>query len=266
MARGAAHASWAYVACALVALSAPWFFLTERALFGWVLLALGLAVAAAGNRRLAADLLPTASGIAILGLLPVIGFAPAGAALFAALLGLAVVVPWFVSRFLTRRDAVSFAWSDGWPWSRARLWVLLAVPVAGVLVLAPYLVFAGGHEFWPPFRGASGAVTLALGILALGLWEELFFIGVVASSLRPHLAAWAAIALRVMVAVPLLWSWGFQGLGPWIIAAFSVFQGWLWERTRSLSYVIAVHLAFDLALIASLLWARYPGWLDAAGS
>jgi membrane protease YdiL (CAAX protease family) len=133
-------------------------------------------------------------------------------------------------------------------------------------VLAPYLIALRGHEHWPPVEGVGAALVLAVGIFALGLWEELFFVGVVANSLRRHLPAWGTVAVRVAIAVPLLWSWGFQGIGPWIIAAFSVFQGWLWERTRSLSYVIAVHLAFDVALIVSLLWARYPGWLDAAGS
>jgi membrane protease YdiL (CAAX protease family) len=132
----------------------------------------------------------------------------------------------------------------------------------GCIILAPYLIVVQGHEFWPAFDGWAAVLMLAVGIFALGLWEELFFIGVVASSVRPHLAVWATIAVRVAIAVPLLWSWGFQGWGPVIIAAFSVFQGWLWERTRSLTYVIAVHLAFDVALIVTLLWARYPGWLE----
>jgi membrane protease YdiL (CAAX protease family) len=217
-------------------------------------------------RTVALDVFPVAVGVGILAFLPPIGFDAGGSAIFAGLLALAVVIPWLLARFVTRRTSVSFAWSDGWPWSRKQWWWLAAVPLAGCLVLAPYLIGLRGHEYWPPVEGIGAAIMLAVGIFALGLWEELFFVGVVANSLRRHLPAWGTVAVRVAIAVPLLWSWGFQGIGPWIIATFSVFQGLLWERTRSLSYVIAVHLAFDVALIVTLLWARYPGWLDAAGS
>jgi len=62
--------------------------------------------------------------------------------------------------------------------------------------------------------------------------------------------------------VPLLWSWGFTGAGIAIIAAFALTQGWIYERTKSLSYVIAVHLTFDLVMIAVLVWAKNPTWPD----
>jgi membrane protease YdiL (CAAX protease family) len=247
----------------MVAGSSTWFFALDRALIGWVLLILGLGIAAVWARPLVFDLMAPAAGIAILTLLPgEIGLDAGGSAHFAVVLALALVVPWAFTRFVTRSRSVEFAWSGGRRWSRKQWLGLAVVPFVGCVVLAPYLIWLDGHEFWPPIQGLAAAVMLAVGIFGLGLWEELFLVGVLAQSVRPHVAAWVAIAMRVAIAVPLLWSWGFQGLGPVIIAAFAVFQGLLWERTRSLGYVTAVHLAFDVALIVTLLWARYPGWLD----
>ena len=42
---------------------------------------------------------------------------------------------------------------------------------------------------------------------------------------------------------------------------FALIQGYIFNRTRSLPYVVSVHLIFDCVLWAILLHAHNPGWL-----
>ena len=256
-------AVWRYVAGALITLAALPLFALSAPIIGWAMLLAGVAVSFVAGRKVGLDLLPVAAGIGILTLLPAepeLGLA--GMSRFTLVLAAALVIPWLISRFGTRAGGVTFPFRDGRRWGREQ-WIFLAVvPLLGYVVLPAYFIDAEGHANWPAVDGIGAIAMLTVGILGLGLWEELFFVGVVFSSLRPHVGAWRAIVLRAVVVVPLLWDWGFRGIGWVIILVFALVQGWIYERTKSLSYVIAVHLTFDLVMIAVLVWAKHPEWVD----
>jgi hypothetical protein len=42
---------------------------------------------------------------------------------------------------------------------------------------------------------------------------------------------------------------------------FALLQGFIFARTKSLTYVVCVHLLFDLVVFLVLVHAHNPGWL-----
>jgi len=52
----------------------------------------------------------------------------------------------------------------------------------------------------------------------------------------------------------------FVGWGPVVIYGFALLQGLTYHRTRSLLYIIVLHLMFDSILFYMIANRWYPGW------
>jgi hypothetical protein len=52
-----------------------------------------------------------------------------------------------------------------------------------------------------------------------------------------------------------------HGRSRWLTIPFALVQGYLFNRTRSLLYIVSTHLIFDCVLFLVLLPAHKPGWL-----
>ena len=59
-----------------------------------------------------------------------------------------------------------------------------------------------------------------------------------------------------MLFTSFLWELGFHAWGPLFIYPFALVQGWIFKLTRSLTYIVCVHLLFLV-----LVHAHNPGWL-----
>ena len=90
---------------------------------------------------------------------------------------------------------------------------------------------------------------LFIGVNAVGLWDELFFICTVFTLLRRHFPTVAGQSPQAMVFVSFLWELGYQSWGPLLTFPFALVQGYIFNRTRSLPYVVSVHLIFDCVLL-----------------
>jgi membrane protease YdiL (CAAX protease family) len=97
---------------------------------------------------------------------------------------------------------------------------------------------------------------------AVGLWDELFFICTVFALLRRHFPMWTANLLQAVGFVSFLWELGYQSWGPALTVPFAVLQGYIFQRTRSLAYVVTVHLSFDLIIFMILVHAHTPALFD----
>ena len=51
--------------------------------------------------------------------------------------------------------------------------------------------------------------------------------------------------LQAIVFVSFLWELGYQAWGPLLTIPFALLQGFIFMKTRSLTYVVTVHLLFD---------------------
>ena len=76
--------------------------------------------------------------------------------------------------------------------------------------------------------------------------------------LRRHFPDWLANGLQAIVFVSFLWELGYRAWGPALTIPFALIQGWIFVRTRSLSYVVTVHLLFDAVVFAVLVHAHNP--------
>ncbi|MCR2801625.1 CPBP family intramembrane metalloprotease [Microbacterium sp. zg-Y818] len=272
--------SLATVPALLVCLAAPAFFVLLQPLLGWALLIAGLVVAALVERRGERDAVPAASdtrppslvrdlslialGMVIVSLIDLKAELDNAAMVrFTLALGGAVVVPYVISRWVYRDRAISFPWRGGGRWTTFQWVWLLLVLVLGWLILPFYFITSGVYMNWPVVDTPDLIARLFVGVGAVGIWDELFFICTVFALLRRHFADLSANLLQAIVFVSFLWELGYREWGPALTIPFALLQGYIFLRTRSLAYVVTVHLLFDAVVFAVLVHAHNPGLLDA---
>ncbi|CAL4860459.1 CPBP family intramembrane glutamic endopeptidase [Microbacterium sp. MM2322] len=255
----------------LVCLAAPAFFVLLTPWLGWVLLAAGLALAvalegrdaAASGPSLTRDLSLIAIGMLIVSVIPLKAELDNAAMIrFTLALGGAVLVPYLVSRFVYRDHAIRFPWRGGGRWTRWQWAWLVAVLVLGWLLLPFYFITSGVYENWPVVDTPDLIARLFVGVGAVGIWDELFFICTCFALLRRHFADATANVLQAVVFVSFLWELGYRAWGPALTIPFALLQAVIFLRTKSLAYVVTVHLLFDAVVFAVLVHAHNPGLLD----
>ena len=256
----------------LVCLAAPAFFVLLLPWLGWLLLAAGVGAAwlmergrvRAPGPSLTRDLSLIALGMLIVSAISLEAKLDDLSMLrFTLALGGAVVVPYAVSRWLYRDRAIAFPWRGGGRW-RGWQWAWLgAVLVLGWLILPFYFITSGVYLNWPIVDTPDLIGRLFIGVGAVGIWDELFFICTVFALLRRHFADAAANALQAIVFVSFLWELGYRAWGPVLTIPFALLQAVIFLKTRSLGYVVTVHLLFDVVVFAVLVHAHNPGLLDA---
>jgi len=168
----------------------------------------------------------------------------------------AVAVPYVLSRRIFGDRQVRFPWRGAWPWSPLQWAYLGIVLVAGWLILPYYFITSGVYRNWPAVHEWHEIGRLFVGVNAVGIWDELFFICTVFALFLRHFPMWQANLLQAIVFVAFLWELGYQSWGPLLTVPFALLQGWLFGRTRSLAYVITVHLLFDLIVFLVIVHAH----------
>ncbi|MCB7137107.1 CPBP family glutamic-type intramembrane protease [Cellulosimicrobium marinum] len=265
----AARAPWAVgsparlLAAALVAFSAVLLFAVHVRPLGYVALVLGVALGWAVDRVLGHDLALIGVGLAIISSISLeADLSDAGMARFTVALSLAVLVPWALSRFAFQDRTITFPVATGRRWTRGQLVYLAVVVVAGYLILPFYFIGSGAYRNWPEVTGTQEIVRLFVGVNAVGIWDELFFVCLVFALLRKHFGMWTANLLQATVFVSFLWELGYREWGPLLTIPFALVQGWIFSWSKSFTYVVAVHLLFDLVVFGVLVHAHHPELFD----
>ena len=117
-----------------------------------------------------------------------------------------------------------------------------------VVLLPFYFISSGAYQNWPAVHEPDAVIRLFIGVNAVGIWDELFFICTIFTLLCRHFPVWLANLLQATVFVSFLWELGYQSWGPLLTIPFALVQGAIFRMTRSLSYVVTVHLLFDLEI------------------
>lgn len=172
----------------------------------------------------------------------------------------AVVGPW---AWLRRRDPGVIEYII-FPkrWSALEIfYVVLSVPLAWAIVHWYFFVLTPEMPLQWPVSAASSREQiwrLFFGINGVGIWDELFFLNTVYAVLRSLFPArWANLAQAVVYA-SVLNDMAFIGAGPVIVYCFALTQGIMYERSRALIYVLAVHLIVDAFLVKAILHYHQP--------
>lgn len=240
-----------------VALSAFLLFGLRLTVLGLVVLAASILAAILYDRELGRDLILIGLGITIVSTTSVEAdvswpsFVRIGL-----VLGLAVASPFLVDRLLFRRRAITFPWRSHEKKTRLELAYLFAVPALGFLILPFYFIRSGAYENWPHITDLSELGRFFVGVNAVGTWDELFFICTCFALLRRHFPLWQANLLQAVIFVSFLWELGYRAWGPLLTFPFALLQGFLFAKTRSLGYVLAVHLLFDALVFLAIVHAH----------
>ncbi|WP_442881216.1 CPBP family glutamic-type intramembrane protease [Aurantimicrobium sp.] len=249
-----------FLSALLVVTSAPLFFVFHTS-WGYLTVTAGLALAFTISWRFARDLLLIA--------IPLVGIEQislkanlewGNIALMGTVLVLAVAVPYSLSRWVFKDHAISFPGRPGQPWSRLE-WIWLGlVLILGWLILPVYFIGSGSYLNWPAVAEPSEIARLFVGVGFVGIWDELFFICTIFALLRRHFPLWVANGLQAIVFVSFLWELGYRSWGPLLTIPFALIQAWIFEKSKSVYYVITVHLLFDVVVFLVLIYAYHPQW------
>jgi membrane protease YdiL (CAAX protease family) len=254
--------SWNLVPAVLVSLSAFLMFGLQRELVAYPVLAAGIGVGFLLDRDLGRSLLLIGLGITPIGLISVAAdIRWSHYFLVAGVLTVAVLTPYLLDRFVFKRHVIRFPLRSGRKWTVKERIYLVSVPALAYLIMPFYFINSGTYQNWPAPREPSELARLFVGVNAVGLWDELFFICTVFTLLRRHFPIWQANLLQAVIFVSFLWELGYTSWGPFLTFPFALVQGYLFARTRSLPYVLCTHLIFDCVLWLILVYAHNPGWL-----
>lgn len=169
--------SWKLVPAVLLSLSGVLLFGIENDAVGYSMLAMSLAAAALTDRRLMRHLALAAAGMVIISLVPLnADLSIQHMALMGGALTLAVLVPWLVSRFVYREKIIKFPVNTGRKWPLAAKLYLIGVVALGYFILPVYLISTEVYQNWPDASEPTIFWRLFLGVNAVGIWDELFFI------------------------------------------------------------------------------------------
>lgn len=179
--------------------------------WGYVPLILGVVLGLIVDRALGRDLALIGIGQVILSTISLnADLTDAGIARFTVVLSLAVVVPWAISRWVFKHRVIVFPMGTRDRWSRT-MWIYLGVVIVlGFLILPPYFIGSGAYQNWPDTTTANEIGRLFVGVNAVGIWDELFFVCVVFALLRQHFPMWHANILQSVVFVSFLWELGYR--------------------------------------------------------
>ena len=261
--RRTTRAALRLLAAALVCGAAVALYVALSRPVGYAMLAAGVALAWAVDRHLARHLSVIAASLAIISSMSLrADLSDAGMARFAVVLGLAVALPVLVLRFVAKENVIAFPWRTGERWGRFEYTYLVVVLSLGYLLLPPYFIGSGSYRNWPTVVEPGEIARLFLGVNAVGLWDELFFVCTVFALLRRHFPVGVANVLQSVVFVSFLWELGYRSWGPALTIPFALLQGYIFARTRSLAYVVTVHLSFDLIIFMILVNAHTPTLFD----
>jgi membrane protease YdiL (CAAX protease family) len=119
------------------------------------------------------------------------------------------------------------------------------------------------HWLQPPEYDRAQAVRLIIGINAVGIWDELFFINTVYGCLRSLFPArWANLG-QAVIYTSVLNRMAFTGVGPIVVGLFALTQGMMYEKSRCLLYVLTVHVIVDVFLLMAIFHHYYPAMTPA---
>ncbi|NKY40580.1 CPBP family intramembrane metalloprotease [Cellulomonas septica] len=251
------------LAAALVCGSAVLLFAVHVRPLGYVPLVAGVLLALVVDRALGRDLALVGLGMAIITTISLkADLSDAGIARFAVVLSAAVLVPYVVHRYVLGQDVIRFPVRTGRRWSRTQVVYLLVVVLLAYLILPWYFLGSGAYLNWPVVDTGQEVARLFVGVNAVGIWDELFFVCTVLALLRVHFPFPVANVLQAAVFVSFLWELGYREWGPLLTIPFALVQGWIFRKTASLTYVVSVHLLFDLVVFMVLVHAHEPSLFD----
>jgi membrane protease YdiL (CAAX protease family) len=174
-----------------------------------------------------------------------------------------LVVPALLARYWLKQP-LDYNWLSGrWSW-RNWLWLVAGFWIAyGVLWLYFHRWTPDLHLSWnlAAYENRTEALwRIFWGCNFVGMWDELAFINFVFVLLWRRFPFWEANLAQAVFFTSFLYDMAFVGWGPVVIFSFALIQGYTYRTTRSLLYIIVLHLMVDTILFYMIANRWFPGW------
>jgi hypothetical protein len=140
-------------------------------------------------------------------------------------------------------------------------YTLLSIPLAWVAFKFYFKVLSPEVPFnWVLGSEPNNAelFTLFMGINAVGLWDELFFVNTSFAILRSLFSFRVANVAQAVIYMIVLYDMAFTGWGPVFVYMLALTQGFMFERSKVLLWVLIVHLIVDYFLFQGIVTRYYP--------
>lgn len=231
-------------------------------LFGFIILGIGIITLFFCKKDFRNNILLIYFSLALLGITPINTSTSyphtlqMGIALF-----LVVFIPYIMTKYVYKNHLVRFPFHHGRKWYKSEIWYIIITAGIAYLLLPYMLRDTGSYLNWEIKPGLYNLTESYIGLNVVGIWDELFFVSTVLGILRHHFDFRLANLIQAIVFTSFLFTLGFQGWSFIIIFIFALVQGYIFKRTDSLLYILAIHLTFDLILHLTLVYLQHPDWL-----
>lgn len=147
-------------------------------------------------------------------------------------------------------------------WRHDLLYTLISIPLSWAVLKGYWAVNPDLYQQWSlsPEISRAEVGRLFAGINLVGVWDELFFVNTVFATLRSLFRFPLANAIQAVVYTSVLNDMAFIGIGPFIVFCFAWTQGFMFERSDNLAFVLIVHLIVDFFLVAAILNSYDPSF------
>lgn len=123
-------------------------------------------------------------------------------------------------------------------------------------VLSPHVPF---NWYLPEGEPDTSEVfKLFMGINAVGIWDELFFVNICFAVIRSMYSFRFSNLAQSVIYTTVLCDMAFTGWGPVFVGFLAITQGVMYERSKLLIWVLIVHLIVDYFLFQAIVATYYP--------
>jgi len=171
---------------------------------------------------------------------------------------LVVFVPLFATRKIYKSDLIKYPNLREKTWPKARTLYLLFAAVAAYLLLPMMLRSGSSYLNWHLQPDLWHLTVAYVGLNGVGIWDELFFVITVLAILKNYFPFYIANLAQAVLFTSFLYTLGFGGWCFIVIFVFALAQGLVFRQTKSLLYILAIHLTIDLVLHLVLVYLHFP--------
>ena len=250
---------WRYASAGLITLSMITLVGLEIEPLGWILLTASFLLLRFIDYEFQRYFILVIASTAVLGLAP-IGTSTGLPFAFYMGLGLfgAVAIPYLVTKYLYKSDTIRFPSLKEKGWSKKRFGYLLLTAFIAWLIFPILLRSDSIYLNWDLQPGFWYLFEAYMGLNAVGIWDELFFIITLFAIFLRFFPFVAANIFQAVFFTSFLYAVGFESWSFIVIFFFALLQGYIYSKTKSLLFILAIHLTIDLVLHLALVHLHYP--------
>jgi len=228
---------------------------------GWILLLISTGLLFLTDEKYTKNIALIHISTAVLGLAPVGTDTSLPFAFYMGIgLFLAVLIPYIFTQYVYRNNFIVFPSLREKAWGKKRATYLLLTLLVSWLLIPLMLRSNSSYLNWALEPGFLDLTVAYLGLNAVGIWDELFFILTLLAILQRFFPFIVANAIQAVFFTSFLYAVGFEGWSFVVIYMFAFAQGYIFKKTKSLLFILAIHLTIDLVLHLSLVYLHFP-WL-----